>query len=421
MNLVADILLPVNLLISLAVLVIVLIQMLRARRPDQAEISLALKDSWAENWQKLFKENRDHSEQLTNKFHLLDKTIMAKNHESLIKLSTTFERHHTHLLKEHTESIDKLYQGLKSFEENFGGSQTRNFEKLNEKMESRLNDISHKVRESLDDGFKRTNKTFTAVMERISKIDEAQRKIEQLGTDVVSLQDILTDKKSRGIFGEVQLGHVLAAVFGEKNDRIYQLQYTLSNKKMVDALLFLPSPVGNICVDSKFPLENYQRMYDQELTESQRTNARKEFKQNVKKHIDDIASKYIIPGETSEQAIMFLPAEAIFAELHAYHSGLITFAQKRKVWITSPTTFLASLSSIQVILKDIERSKYAHIIQQQLGKLAMEFKRYRERWGDLASHIETVSKDVKAIHTTTHKISSQFAKIKEVEFNSHEQ
>ena len=402
----------------LAVAVMIFIQVRQAKGVDQDQLLLTFKDSLLENWEKFFKENRDNSEKLISKLHALDNTLMAKNSEGLIKLNSTLERHHTHLLKENTRPIEKLYQVLQSFEESVSGNQTKNFDKFRERVESSLSDISHRVRESLDDGFKRTSKTFTEVMSRISRIDQAQKKIEQLSTDVVSLQEILTDKKSRGIFGEVQLEHMLASVFGEKNDSVYRLQYTLTNKKIVDAFLLLPGPLGNICVDAKFPLENYRRMCDKGLSEVERENAWKEFKKNVKKHINDIADKYIILGETTDQAIMFLPAEAIFAELHAYHNDLIIFAQKRSVWITSPTTFFASLSIIQVTLKDIERSKYAHVIQEQLGKLALDFKRYRERWDHLASHIETVSKDVKSIHTTSDKISSEFERIKEVEFHS---
>lgn len=165
-------------------------------------------------------------------------------------------------------------------------------------------------------------------MERLSKIDEAQKKIDNLSTDIVSLQGILTDKKSRGIFGEINLKHILVSVFGEKNDKIYKLQYTLPNSYIADAMLFTPEPLGTIAIDSKFPLENYQIMVDKNNSNAERNNAEKQFKIDVKKHIDAISSKYIIPGLTSNQAIMFLPAEAIFAEINAYHSDLVEYAYK---------------------------------------------------------------------------------------------
>ena len=403
---------------ALVATIALITRMRRMEKTIQAQLAGAVQGTLSECWEKLLRENRDHGERLGEKFYSLDKTVATMASENLLKLRGTFEQHHTSLLKENSQSMEKLFHGLRSFEQNFSAQQTKNFEQLDGKVENKLNEISRKVKESLDDGLKRTNQTFTQVMERISKIDEAQKKIEQLSSDVVSLQDVLTDKKSRGLFGEVQLGHLLATIFGEKNHRIYRLQYKLGNQKIVDAILFLPTPLGHICVDSKFPLENYQRMYDKTLAEPQRHQARKEFKQNVKRHITDIAEKYIIEGETANQAIMFLPAEAIFAEINAYHHDLLHYAQKHRVWMTSPTTLMASLSSIQVILRDIERSKYAHVIQEQLSKLSEDFGRYRKRWDNLAVHIETVSKDVREIHTTTDKISTQFNQIKDVQLST---
>ncbi len=291
-------------------------------------------------------------------------------------------------------------------------------EKLTEKVESKLNDISQKVQESLSDGLKQTTKTFVGIMERLGRIDEAQKKIEQLSTNVVSLQDVLTDKKTRGIFGEVQLTQLLVSVFGEGKNCPYALQQTLSNRAIADAVLFLPDPIGTIAVDSKFPLENYRRLVDPRLAPTERKEAATKFKKNVKKHIDDIAGKYILEGETSDQAILFLPAEAIFAEIHAHHPELIEHAQKKRVWCTSPTTFMAVLTTLQVTLNNMERSKYADVIHQELEKLGREFVRYRDRWNKLAQHIETVSKDVKEIHVTTDKISERFGEIGRAELQA---
>lgn len=290
-------------------------------------------------------------------------------------------------------------------------------EKLNKDLETKLNEINDRVKANLDQGFKKTNETFNSVIERLAKIDEAQKKIEQLSSNVVSLQDVLTDKKSRGIFGEVQLNQVLSSVFGEKNDRVYQLQYKLSNGTMCDSILFLPEPTGKLVVDSKFPLENFRRMFDQNLNEVEKKDVTRDFKNNLKKHIDDISSKYIISGETADQAVLFLPAEAIFAELYAYHGDVIEYAHQKRVWITSPTTFMAMLTTVQVVLNNIERSKYTNVIHQELNKLAEEFSRYKKRWDNLASHIDTVSKDVKEIHTTTEKITTRFSQISEVKID----
>lgn len=306
---------------------------------------------------------------------------------------------------------------LGDFQTNIIRNMNDDFNGLNDRIDSRLRVINDKVNERLDENFEKTNKTFSSVLERLSKIDEAQKKIDGLSTDIISLQGILTDKKSRGIFGEVNLTHILSSVFGEKNDKIYQLQYPFSNGTIVDAVLFAPEPLGVVGIDSKFPLENYQKMVDRNNSKLERELAEKQFKIDVKKHIDAISSKYIIPGETSNQAIMFLPAEALFAEINAYHNDLVEYSYKKKVWITSPTTLISTLTVIQMLLKNMERDKYASIIHDELNKLGLEFARYKERWDKLSRSIETVNKDVENIHITTDKISKRFDSINQVEIN----
>lgn len=320
-----------------------------------------------------------------------------------------------------TERLGKLEVNMIKELGEFKSDLTRNmnddFTKLNEQVEQRLIIINEKVNERLDQNFEKTNKTFTSVIERLSKIDEAQKKIENLSTDIVSLQSILTDKKSRGIFGEINLKHILVSVFGEKNDSIYKLQYTMSNSSIADCCLFAPEPLGTIAIDSKFPLENYQMMVDKSLSSEERARYEKLFKADVKKHIDAISSKYIIPGETSNQAIMFLPAEAIFAEINAYHPDIIEYSYKKRVWITSPTTLISTLTVVEMIVKNIERDKYTSIIHEELNKLGLEFSRYRERWDKLSRSIQAVNKDVESVSITTDKITKKFESINKVEVN----
>lgn len=296
-----------------------------------------------------------------------------------------------------------------------GRTLNNDFKELNTQMENRLNQISEKVNTRLEDNFEKSSKTFASVLERLSKIDEAQKKIDSLSTDIVFLQNTLTDKKSRGIFGEVNLKHILANIFGERNDSIYQMQYSFANKTIVDAVLFAPQPLGVIGIDAKFPLENYQLMVDKNLGKAEREQATKDFKENVKTHIDAIATKYIIPNVTTDQAIMFLPAEAIFAEINAYHQDLVTYANKRRVWLTSPTTLMSTLTVLQMVIKNLERDKYASIIQSELNKLSADFNRYRERWDKLSRNIKTVSKEVENVHITTEKITRKFDQISKVE------
>ena len=300
------------------------------------------------------------------------------------------------------------------FKHNFSSDINKDFNELNDRIERKLNLINQKVNEKLEDGFDKTNKTFNEVMNRLTRIDEAQKKIDGLGTEIISLESILTDKKSRGIFGEVNLYHILASIFGEKNDRIYRTQYTLSNTTIADAIVFGPEPLGTICIDAKFPLENYRRLVEKGISDNERALRYKAFDNDVKKHIDAIASKYIIPNETSDQAIMFLPAEAIFAEINAYHTSLIKYAASKKVWITSPTTLMSLLTIIEAVLKGLERDKYTSIIHEELNKLGVEFGRYKERWDKLSRTIQTVNNDVENIHKTTEKITKRFDSINNV-------
>ena len=320
-----------------------------------------------------------------------------------------------------TERLGKLETNMVkevgSFQNEINLTLNKHFNEQNDKIEQKLRMINDKVNERIDQNFEKTNKTFTNVLERLSKIDEAQKKIDTLGEDIVSLQEVLTDKKTRGIYGEVNLKHILTNVFGENNDKIYKLQYTFENGSIADSVLFAPEPLGVIAIDSKFPLENYQNMVNKENSKESRNMYEKLFKQDMKKHIDAISSKYIIPGVTSDQAILFLPAEAIFAEVNAYHQDIIDYAYKKRVWITSPTTLISTLTTIQIIIKNIERDKYTKVIHSELKLLNEEFIRYKDRWDKLYRSIETVSKDVKDIHVTTEKITKRFNSINQVEMD----
>lgn len=351
-----------------------------------------------------------------NNLHLIDQVSR--------KISDSEQKQLREILTNKLETVERLQKSTREMTEafmNFSGETSKtlneNFAFLNDKVSSNLDKINARVEERLNEGFEKTNRTFVNILERLSKIDEAQKKIDSLSTNIVSLQDVLTDKKSRGTFGEVQLNHILATVFGESNNKIYELQKKLPNGMIADAVLNIPDPVGMLCVDSKFPLENYQRMIDKSITDTDRKIFERDFKTNVKKHINDISSKYIIEGITSEQAIMFLPAEAIFAEINAYHQDLIDYAGAKKVWIASPTTLMSVLSTVQVVIRNLEREKYASIIHEELNKLGREFKLYKDRWDSLAKDIKKVSDDVDKIHITSNKIEKKFDRISKVEMS----
>jgi len=370
---------------------------------------------------KVFKNNSE------NKILTELKLNLSQNNLHMIdllsgKIADSEKRQIKEILANKLETVERLEKNTNKMTESFmsfsvGTSKTlnENFVSLNERVSSNLERINMKVEERLSEGFDKTNKTFVNILERLSKIDEAQRKIDSLSTNIISLQDVLTDKKSRGTFGEVQLNHILKTVFGEKNTPIYELQKRLNNGTIADAVLHIPEPVGMLCVDSKFPLENYQRMIDKSIPESERRIYERDFKTNVKKHINDISAKYIVEGVTSEQAIMFLPAEAIFAEINAYHQDLIDYASSKKVWIASPTTLMSVLSTVQVVIRNMEREKYAGIIHEELNKLGKEFKLYKDRWDSLAKDIRKVYDDVDKINITSNKIEKKFDRISKVE------
>ena len=285
------------------------------------------------------------------------------------------------------------------------------FDKMNDKLETKLNEINNKVNTRIDENFEKTNKTFINVLERLSKIDEAQKKIDNLSVDIVSLENILTDKKTRGIFGEVNLYHILKNIFGDRNDSIYKKQYRMSNGYIADSVIFAPEPLKTIAIDSKFPLENYRIMVDKKRSDTERNIAYKQFKNDVKKHIDDINYKYIIEGETSDQAMMFIPAEAIFAEINAYHPDLVEYAYKKKVWLASPTTLISTLTMIMMIIQNIERDKYTSIIHEELNKLGIEFTRFKDRFDKLSKSVLTVNKDIESFGITADKIKKKFDSI----------
>ena len=340
----------------------------------------------------------------------------ARNQRSILEkqLAEQLTKHEYTSIERLARLEKTLQQDMYAFRTNFEKSLTNDFERLNANLDRRIMHVQNQVDMRLEKGFDQTTKTFQSVIERLSKIDQAQQKIDSLSTNIISLQDILNDKKARGAFGEVQLVNIFKAIFGV-NDKLYTTQYTLSNNTKVDLMLFAPDPMGKVGIDSKFPLENYQRLVESHGAAN--LVFEKQFKLDMKKHIDDISAKYIIEGETAEYAILFLPAEAIFAHINAYYQDVVEYAYAKKVWLTSPTTLMAMLTTLQVVLRNIERDKYAMVIREELNGLSKEFNRYQERWASLAKHIEQVSKDVREVNITTNKITTKFTQIADVQLD----
>lgn len=311
--------------------------------------------------------------------------------------------------------LEMLTRGLDSLTGQVD-SRARKSEEVVEKLvaanNQRLEQIGEKVEHRLDQGFEKTSRVFQDVLKRLVEIDKAQEKIAELSGNVVSLQEILSDKRSRGAFGEVQLTALISNMMPEAS---YSLQHSFSSGVRADCALFLPEPTGTVCIDSKFPLESYQRMTDLATGDADRKTAEQQFRQDIKKHIKDIASKYIIPGETSDGAVMFIPAEAVFAEIHGHYPDLVEEAQRARVWLTSPTTMMAVLTTARAVLKDAATRKQIHIIQEHLAVLAQDFGRFEKRMNNLATHIGQAHKDVGEVQTSARKISSRFEKIEKVE------
>lgn len=289
---------------------------------------------------------------------------------------------------------------------------TEQVDKLTRATQDKLREISQEVDKQLKSGFEKTTNTFTDVIKRLAIIDEAQKKITALSNEVVGLQEILSDKRSRGAFGEVQLSALIRNMLPETH---FSLQHTLSNGKRVDCLLFLPEPTGHIAIDAKFPLESYRKLQNRAMSDAEKKQVTQQFCADIKKHIQDIADKYIIPKETSDGAMMFLPAEAVFAEIHAHHQDLVEFAHRKRVWLSSPTTMMAILTTARAVLKDAATRKQVHIIQEHLIGLGKDFDRFQKRMDNLARHMQQANQDVELVHKSSQKLTSRFEKIEKVE------
>lgn len=294
---------------------------------------------------------------------------------------------------------------------------TSHLQLLTEEIRNHLHSLTQQVNHKLTEGFEKTSSTFVDVVKRLTIIDEAQKKITELSTHVVSLQDVLVDKKARGVFGEVQLNALIANTIPPSH---FEMQYTLSNQKRADCILFLPDPTGNIVIDAKFPLETYQRLINTDAGSAERKSLQQQFRQDIQKHIKDIAEKYIIPNETSDGAMMFIPAESIFAEIHANYPELISLSQRLKVWLVSPSTLMAVLTTAKAVLKDDATRKQVHIIQKHLHALADDFQRFEKRMDKLSKHIDLAHQDVSEVNTSAKKITSRFQKIESVDINLEE-
>ena len=327
---------------------------------------------------------------------------------------------HLHLFSQkaqssHLSNIEFIQRSVRDSLDHQSHQLSQKMQEITLTTERHLTGISHRVEQRLNEGFEKTTHTFTQVIERLAVIDEAQKKISQLSNNLISLQEVLSDKKARGAFGEVQLAALVRDVMPE---RTFAFQHTLSNGCRADCMLFLPDPTGHIVIDSKFPLENYRNSHNMEFSEERRLSASQQFKRDVQKHIQDVQQKYILQPETADGAILFIPAESVFADIHANYQECVEMAHRARVWIVSPTTMMAILTTACAVLKDAATRKQVHIIQEHLVLLSKDFERFEKRMDALTKNIERAHIEAEQVHTSARKITARFDKIEKVDLDT---
>ncbi|MDR1693790.1 MAG: DNA recombination protein RmuC [Lactobacillaceae bacterium] len=278
-------------------------------------------------------------------------------------------------------------------------------------VDEKLLQVTKNVGEGLQQSTTKTTETLNDLRERLAKIDVAQQKISSLSEQVVSLQEVLNNKQARGAFGEIQLNDIVISALPPS---AYSFQVTLSNQKRADCVLNLPNPPGMIIIDSKFPLESYQALRNAE-SEREKLEAARFFKTSVLKHIKDVAEKYIIQGETAESALMFLPSESIYAELHANFVDVVETSYRSKVWIVSPTTLMATLNTVRAVLKDARMREQAGVIQKEVGYLIEDIARLDDRIENLSRHFDQAGRDIGEIKISSGKISKRIGTIEDIQ------
>lgn len=319
--------------------------------------------------------------------------------------------------KNTTEFRLNVNEQLASFQEKMTDKFSIEFKRLNKTFQEQLLKINDKVEERLNKGFHDTNQTFIDIVKRVEVIDQAQKNIKELSEEMVSLQNILSNNQARGAYGEYQLNQLLYSVYGQ-NNKLYQTQYTIKDKQKsfrADAVVFMPKPNEMIAIDSKFPYASYVKLFDgSEVDPEQEKQLISQFGREVKKHITDVASKYIMPPKTTDYALMFVPSDGILSLLHAKLQNVIEYARDKSVTIVSPTTIIPLLSSFKAFVIDYERSKHMEKINTELLKLGKDFRKFGEEWGKLNRAIQTVKKDSDKFGTRVERIHSKFEFIEDV-------
>jgi DNA recombination protein RmuC len=353
-------------------------------------------------------ERRLLAEQLREQERALARSLNDTRHTVAAQLTALRQSEQRAILT----GVGRLHQAI---ERRLGDLQTRlaaDAGALRAELATQLGEIGGRVDQRLAEGFEKTTETFGRVLSHLARIDEAQKRITELSSNVVSLKEILGDKRSRGALGETQLAALVRNLLPEGS---FSLQHTLPNGTRVDCLLRLPAPTGDVPIDAKFPLESYRQMTGADAAERDRQLAAQRFRQDVRRHVEDIAYKYLLPGETADGAVMFIPAEAVFAEIHARFPDLVEDSHRRRVWMASPTTLMAILTTALAVLKDDATRRQVHVIRAHLRELADDFTRFQQRMDSLARHIAQAHQDVDQVATSARRITGRFGRIERVE------
>jgi len=280
-------------------------------------------------------------------------------------------------------------------------------------VNQRLDTMGKRLGDGLHQQSERTGRDLKTLHERLAVIDAAQRNITELSEQMVGLQDILSNKQARGAFGEIQMQDIVTAALPPS---AYEFQASLGNNRRVDCLLKLPNPLGPIAIDSKFPLESFRMLRDAEDGDA-RIRAGREFTADVGKHVRDIQERYIVAGETAESALMFLPSEAVYAELHANFVNVVEDSYRRRVWIVSPTTLMATLNTVRAVLKDARMREQAGVIQTEVQRMLEDVGRLDKRVGNLQRHFGQAEEDLREIRISADKVTKRGERIDELQFD----
>ena len=282
---------------------------------------------------------------------------------------------------------------------------------LGRAIHERLDRVSQNLGVNLEETTRKTSENLSKLNERLAVIDTAQRNITELSTRVVSLQDILANKQQRGAFGQLRMETIIQD--GLPRDA-YSFQATLSNGKRPDCVIHLPGSSAGIVVDAKFPLEAFEALrtaHDDAL----RKEAQRRVRVDVGKHIDDIAAKYALPGETQDTMLMFVPSESVYADLHEHFPDLLQKAHRARIVIVSPNMLMLAVQTMQSIMKDVRMREQAGLIQREVGVLMSDVSRLKERVLDFQKHFGLLGGDVEKILTSTDKIASRGHKIEDLD------